>query len=121
MRSDADRLSDIIEAIAKIAARITDSFDAFQDDEMLQVWVIHHLQVIGEAARGVSQSLKDLHPEVPWPQIVALRNILVHEYFGLNMHQVWTMTQQDLPKLEAQVQRIRSEIAPDGVSGEGMA
>jgi len=121
MRSDADRLSDILDAIAKIGERIPESIDAFQCDDMLQVWVIHHLQVIGEAARGVSQSLKDLHPEVPWPQIVALRNILVHEYFGLNMHQVWTMTQKDLPKLEAQVQRIRSQIAHDGVIGEGMA
>ena len=43
----------------------------------------------------------------------ALRNILVHEYFGLNMHQVWTMTQTDLPKLEQQVQHIRSLPAPD--------
>lgn len=84
MRSDADRVSDILEAAAKIRKRITDSVDAFQADEMLQVWVIHHLQVIGEAARGVSQSLKERHPEVPWPEIVALRNILVHEYFGLN-------------------------------------
>jgi uncharacterized protein with HEPN domain len=117
MRSDADRVSDILEAIAKIRERITDSIDAFQGDEMLQVWVIHHLQVIGEAARGVSQSLKDLHPEVPWPQIVALRNILVHEYFGLNMHQVWTMTQKNLPKLEEQVQGIRSRIAPDSGGG----
>jgi uncharacterized protein with HEPN domain len=82
---------------------------------MLQVWAVHHLQVIGEAARSVSQSLKDRHPEVPWPQIVALRNILVHEYFGLNMRQVWTMTQKDLPKLAEQVQLIRSKIAgPDG-------
>src|SRR5262245_12010374 len=112
MRSDADRISDIVEAIAKINDRITENLDAFQRDEMLQVWVIHHLQVIGEAARGVSQSLKDRYPDVPWLQIVALRNILVHEYFGLNMHQVWTMAQKDLPKLEKQVQRIRSEIKP---------
>ena len=111
MRSDADRLSDILEAIAKIGERVTGSIDAFQGDEMLQVWVIHHLQVIGEAARSVSQSLKDHHSEVPWPQIAALRNILVHEYFGLNMHQVWTVTQKDLPQLEEQVQRIRSQIA----------
>jgi uncharacterized protein with HEPN domain len=88
MRSDADRLSDILEAIAKTRERITDSIQAFQGDEVLQVWAIHHLQVIGEAARNVSQSLKDRHSEVPWPHIVALRNILVHEYFGLNMHQV---------------------------------
>ena len=72
---------------------------AFQNDEMLQVWAIHHLQVIGEAARGVSQPMRGQHLEVPWPQIVALRNILVHEYFGLNLDQIWTMTQKDLPKL----------------------
>ena len=82
MRSDADRVSDILEAIAKIRERITGNIDAFQRDEMLQVWVIHHLQVIGEAARGVSQSLKELHPKVPSPEIVAPRNILVHEYFA---------------------------------------
>ena len=113
MRSDADRVNDILEAIAKIGERVSDGIDAFQAEEMLQVWVIHHLQVIGEAARGVSQFLRDRHPEVPWPQIVALRNILVHEYFGLNMHQVWTMTQKDLPKLKEQVQSIRSRIAAD--------
>jgi uncharacterized protein with HEPN domain len=50
---------------------------------------------------------------VPWPQIVALRNILVHEYFGLNMDQVWTMIQKDLPQMEEQVRHIRSQIAPD--------
>jgi uncharacterized protein with HEPN domain len=76
MRSDPDRLNDILAAIAKVKERVADSL-AFQNDEMLQVWVIHHLQVIGEAARGVSQPVKDRHPEVQWPQIVALRNIQV--------------------------------------------
>lgn len=117
MRSGADQLGDILAAIVKIQERMTDSTETFQRDEMLQVWVIHHLQVIGEAARGVSQPVKDRHPEVQWPQIIALRNILVHEYFGLNMHQVWTMAQRDLPKLEEQVQRIRSQIAPDSECG----
>jgi uncharacterized protein with HEPN domain len=113
MRSDEERLGDILEGAAKIKERITDDFAVFLGDEMLQVWVIHYLQVIGEAARGVSQALKARHPEVPWPQIVALRNILVHEYFGLNMRQVWTLTQRDLSNLEKQVQRIRSQIARD--------
>jgi uncharacterized protein with HEPN domain len=57
-------MGDILEAIAKIRERITDNLDAFQGDEMLQVWAIHHLQVIGEAARGVSEALKGRHPEV---------------------------------------------------------
>jgi uncharacterized protein with HEPN domain len=53
MRSDTDRLNDILGAIAKIEERATDCFETFQADELLQVWVIHHLQVIGEAARGL--------------------------------------------------------------------
>jgi uncharacterized protein with HEPN domain len=104
MSRDADWLGYILAAVAKINDRITDSFEVFQGDEMLQVWVIdYRAGHIGEAARGVSQPVKDRYPDVQWPQIIALRNILVHEYFGLNMHQVWTMTQQDLPKLEEQV------------------
>jgi uncharacterized protein with HEPN domain len=67
VRSDTDRLSDILAAASKIRERITDSMDVFQGDEMLQVWVIHHLQFIGEAARGVSKPVRDRHPEVLWP------------------------------------------------------
>jgi uncharacterized protein with HEPN domain len=113
MGSNADRLSDILAAIARINDRIADGLDAFERDEMLQVWVIHHLQIIGEAARGVAQRIKDRHPEVGWPRIVTLRNIMVHEYFGLNMHQVWMVAQKELPKLEEQVQRIRADVASD--------
>jgi uncharacterized protein with HEPN domain len=50
---------------------------------------------------------------VPWLEIVALRNLLVHEYFGLNMDQVWTMIQKDLPELKQQIQNIRAQPAPD--------
>jgi len=64
MRSDADRLRDILEAIEKIKARIPDGAAAFRQDELVQVWVIHYLQVIGEAARGMSQGLKQRHPDV---------------------------------------------------------
>ena len=110
MRSDPDRLDDILGAIAKIKERIAADAGLFQRDEMLQVWVIHHLQIIGEATRGISQSTKDRYPDVPWAQINALRNILVHEYFGLNMQQVWMVTQKELPVLERQLALIRSQI-----------
>jgi uncharacterized protein with HEPN domain len=119
MRSDADRVNDLLAAIAKIGSRRVERFESFDGNEMLQVWVIHHLQVIGEAARGVSQPLKDSHPEVPWAQLVALRNILVHEYFGLNLHQVWMMTQDDLPRLDEQLRAIRRELSPEAGSEPG--
>jgi uncharacterized protein with HEPN domain len=106
MRSDQDRLADILDAIAKIQERTSAGEDAFRHDEMLQVWVIHHLQVIGEAARGLSREFRDLNPTVRWAQLVALRNILVHEYFGLNLKQVWMMVCKELPELSAQIQQI---------------
>lgn len=113
MRSDSDRLNDILGAISKIKERVATDFDNFRGDEMLQVWVIHHLQVIGEAARGVSQFSRGRYPEVPWTQIVALRNILVHEYFGLNMQQLWMVTQRELPALEQQILAIRHQASSD--------
>jgi uncharacterized protein with HEPN domain len=98
MRSDSDRLSDILEAIARLKSGSRIAW-LFKTTRCSRSGLSTTLQVIGEAARGVSQPMRGQHLEVPWPQIVALRNILVHEYFGLNLDQIWTMTQKDLPKL----------------------
>jgi uncharacterized protein with HEPN domain len=106
MRIDADRVKDILEAIDKIEARVPDEAEVFLADEMFQVWAIHHLQIIGEAARGLSQEFKDAHSTVPWRQIVGLRHILVHEYFGINLQQVWTMVTGDLPALREQIRTL---------------
>jgi len=64
MRSDRERLLDILEAIAKIEQHVSSDIKAFADDEMQQVWVIHHLQIVGEAAYGLSQRFKAAHPQV---------------------------------------------------------
>ncbi len=76
MRTDERRIADILEAIEKIQSRMAHSAAELSRDEMMQVWVVYHLQVIGEAARAVSESVKIRYPEVPWAQIIALRNIL---------------------------------------------
>lgn len=76
--------------------------------------MIHHLQIIGEAARGTSEELRERHPEVAWRPVIALRNILVHEYFGLNLDQVWTLTQRDLHVLEEQLLQIQQSLASEG-------
>jgi uncharacterized protein with HEPN domain len=67
---------------------------------------VHHLQIIGEAAAGLGARFHGAHPELPWPQIVALRNILVHEYFGVDLEEVWATVERDLPSLKAQVQAL---------------
>ena len=105
MRRDLERLQDVLEAIDRIQqyARGREEFDA---DPMVQVWVIHHLEIIGEACRALSDALRTRHPEVAWAAIIGMRNILVHDYFGLNLDEVWAVTERNLPDLKQQIQAI---------------
>ncbi len=79
-------------------------------DELLQVWALHHLLIVGEAARGLSPSLRAANPHIPWAPVIALRNIVVHEYFGLNLRQVWTVLVRDLPNLRAGITAISNAL-----------
>lgn len=106
MRGDDERLRDILEATARIERHATDDRDQFDRDEMLQTWYLHHLLIIGEAVRALSPELRSLHPEVPWPQIIAMRNIIVHEYFGIDTTEVWNAVRRDVPILKGNVQRM---------------
>jgi uncharacterized protein with HEPN domain len=107
MRSDRERLLDILEAAEKIkryaAAR---DKGAFESDELLQVWVVHHLQIIGEAAYRLSQQFRERHPEIPWDQMVGMRHVLVHGYFDIDLDIVWATVQNDLPPVRRAVATI---------------
>ena len=81
MRDDAGRLADIIEAIEKIETHTSAGKAAFAIDEMIQVWVVHHLQILGEAANMISKELIEQYPKIPWRKVIGMRNVLVHHYF----------------------------------------
>ncbi len=104
MKSDRERLLDILEAIERIERHTTCSRDVFDRDELLQTWVVHHIQIIGEASRKLSDTFRTEHSEVPWPQIIAMRNILVHDYFGIDEEEVWNAVQRDIPELKQKVE-----------------
>lgn len=106
MRRDRDRLLDILEAIEKIERHISDDIEAFANDEMQQVWVIHHLQIIGEAAFGLSPQFRASHPEIPWAQIIGMRHVLVHGYFEIDLDIVWAVVEKDLPPLKNAIESI---------------
>lgn len=108
MRDDRERLLDILEAIERIQRYASRGRDAFLADELLQTWVVHHVQIIGEAARQVSETLKVAHPEIPWSAIVAMRHILVHQYFDVDSQEVWVTVDRDLPELKLKVNAILS-------------
>jgi uncharacterized protein with HEPN domain len=75
MRREAERLQDILDAIAAIERYASQGRQAFDEQELIQVWVIHHLQIIGEAANSLSGDLMNRYSEVPWAQI-ASNNLL---------------------------------------------
>lgn len=106
MRDDRERLHDILEAISQIERYASQGKQAFETDELIQVWIVHHLQIVGEAAASLSNGFAEAYAEIPWPVIVAFRNILVHEYFRVDLETVWRVVEQDLPNLKAQVLKL---------------
>ncbi len=110
MRQEAERLQDILDAIAAIERYASQGRQAFDEQELIQVWVVHHLQIIGEAANALSSDLMNRYSEVPWAQIVAFRNIVVHEYFRVSLNLVWAILQNNLPLLKVMVERMLQEL-----------
>lgn len=109
MRDDRERLRDILEAIERIERYTSKGREEFMQDELIQTWVVHHIQIIGEAARKLTEEVRSEHDEVPWPAIIAMRNILVHDYFSVDIDEVWSTIERDLPPLKVEVSSILEE------------
>lgn len=117
MRDDRERLTDILTAIDRILIKTTQGRDVFNADEMLQVWVLHHLQVVGEAARSLSEEFKRLHADAVWAKAAGMRHILVHHYFDIDADQVWKVVEQDLGPLRDRVGLILASFGSGGERG----
>ncbi len=104
MRSDRERFIDIEEAIANIERYLQRGKKGFEADELLQVWVVRHLQIIGEAASRVSPETQNRFPEIPWGKMIGMRHILVHGYFEIDLEIVWSVLENDLGLLKEQIQ-----------------
>lgn len=94
------RIEDILEAIEDIT-RLTSgmSFDSFCADNRTTKAVLYNMAVIGEAAGRVPVEIARRHPEVPWREMGDMRNVVIHEYFGVDLEILWITIQQDLPPL----------------------
>ena len=107
MRRDDLYLNDIVEAADYIATFLGQAdFDSFQRSEVIRSAVVQKLAIIGEAAARTSDELTGRFPQIPWPQIVAFRNILIHAYFGIDWNQVWKAARVDCPALRREVTHI---------------
>lgn len=78
MRDATERLRDMLDAIAALERHRHRTKADFERDELLQVWYLRHLQILGEAARALPEDVRAMAPDVPWSKIIGMRNILVH-------------------------------------------
>jgi uncharacterized protein with HEPN domain len=110
MRDPRERLFDMLEAIEKIEQYASKGRAAFEKEELIQTWIVHHLQIVGEAAGKLGREFHDQHPLIPWPQVVAMRNVLVHDYFGVDLEEVWRVVERDLPDLKRKLNTLVKEL-----------
>ena len=110
MRDDRERLLDMLEAIQKIEQYAHDEAFSHQNEDLLEVWMIHHLQIMGEAASRVSNELRAKHSEVAWGGMIGMRHVLVHGYFETDKELVWRVVEQDIPHLKSQIEKILAEL-----------
>ena len=101
------RVGDILDAIARIEQYVVGlTFEQFTADRKTVDAVVRNLEVIGEAVRHLSNESESLPAGVPWADIAGMRNVLIHEYFGVDLQIIWQTVSSDLPPLRAELERL---------------
>ncbi len=108
---DKARLQHILDAITEIEDYIDDvDFHDFENNSMMKNASIRQLEIIGEASSRLSNELKLENPEVNWKDIIGFRNIIIHQYFGIDEKIVWDILINDLPILKKQIEVIEGKF-----------
>lgn len=110
-REVRDYLNDILQSIADIRDFIAGmSYDRFTADRKTIHAVVRSLEIIGEATKKIPQEIRLLHPDLPWSEIAAMRDKLIHEYFGVDLEIVWETAQNDLSPLESAIRKVLEKL-----------
>ena len=108
---DKERLGHILDAIAEIEGYTANvEFKGFLANSMMRFASIKQIEIIGEAANYITPATKELFSDIEWKQIVGMRHILIHEYFGVDANLVWQVICNDIPNLKAAVNSIYLEL-----------
>jgi uncharacterized protein with HEPN domain len=110
VKDDQPYLEHIQTAISRIHAYTAAGWDEFSRDIMAQDAVVRNFEVIGEATKQISEATKQLRPDIPWRQIAGFRDVLIHDYMGVNLRRVWNVIDNYLPKLDDAVQQLLRDL-----------
>jgi uncharacterized protein with HEPN domain len=100
MKDDGLYAHHIADCIARIEENTISGREAFDASHTLRDAVLRNLQTLAESTQRLSDSLKATYPEIEWQRIAAFRNVLVHNYLGVDMNFIWNIVQNDLPELK---------------------
>lgn len=118
-------LAHILECIQKIERYTSDGKDRFMSDMMVQDAVLRNLEVIGEATKRLDDTYRSAHPQIPWRTVAGLRDVLIHQYEGVDLDRVWNVVMDGLPGLKEAIaellpplDRLEQEVAGDKRTNE---
>lgn len=98
------RIQDILKAIEKIEGYLKKtSLNEFKKNELLADAIIRNFEIIGEASKNIPATIRRTHPSIPWMQMSGMRDVLIHEYFGVDLDTVWHTAKHHLPSLREQL------------------
>ena len=108
---DSLYLEHIAERIRRIEEAAQEGRQVFESSHVLQDAIIRNFEVIGEAVKQLSSDLRDQYPSVPWRRIAGFRDVLIHDYMGVDLDEVWNVIDKDLPLLKRTVEEMREELS----------
>lgn len=107
------RLDDIIDSLELIAEYVQNmDYESWRKDRKTIDAVIRNIEIIGEAASHIPENIQEQYTDIPWYQMKGMRNILIHEYFGVDIDILWKTVQQDLPLLKLKMQKVICLLSP---------
>ena len=106
MNDDKVFLQNILECIVKIEKYTKNGKEDFISSDLIQDAVNRNLEIIGEATKKVSQATIEQHQEIPWRQMTGLRDVLIHDYMGIDLYIVWNVVQNELPQLRIKIMAL---------------
>lgn len=118
-------LAHILECIQKIERFTAEGKGRFLQEPMVHDAVIRNFEIIGEAAKRLDESYRAVHPDVPWQALAGLRDVLIHQYEGIDLERVWAIVENDLPELKRAIaellpplDQLERELAGEEEAGE---